>query len=544
MSDDIKQEEVEKVAVALADAVEVEKAEAEKAEAETKKEKFVLTDELREKASQKPVFNILYVGDGDSRLTPFRGESAIRTFSTFYEKHASINYYTANSKRLTTLTISDLRHVNILWIDNLSNFMAAKNLSVIIDQLTDEVHPKWKEELRSLSEKSPEEAEKFANDLRKKRQEKLRIIYALDEFIWEGIVGRMHDIQTVQLMESYMNMADAIVVPTRELLDVLNMYGFVNQYVEIYVIPTAVNIDFFPLFKDFTRRGKAQIEHLREKPNVLIKGLTMPENVQEFIVHNYKTMNITICSVDNVSDHIKGLIGRGKVTHIHHWANPMVNRSNIVTTCAIERDAGYDFVIHTKPDNMKGQLYEITTGDEDILFSIAYGALPICGVDHIGLDDEGNTLMTASGLTFGKDSPHERISKIVTLNQTPSLFNEAFGKCRAKVERRVITDTYIIARYFAVMLGREMSKARAMLAKEAQEKMDKNSEEKNVSAENRKIKDVRNQSSPVKTDTVNSLSEAVVGGLQTTEPLDASAEESPKTEENPENIIKVNFNKE
>lgn len=514
-------------------------------EAEKAKEEFVLTDELREKASLKPTFNILYVGDGDSRLMPFRGESAIRTFANFYEKHANITYYTAGSKRLTNLTVSDLRHVNVLWVDNLSNFMAARNLSVIIDQLTEEIQPGWKEKIRALSEKSPEEAEKFATDLRKKRHEKLRIIYALDEFVWEGVVGRMHDIQTVQLMESYMNMADAIVVPTRELLDVLNMYGFVNQYVEIYVIPTAVNIDFFPLFKDFTRRGKAQIEQLREKPNVLVKGLTMPLNVQEFIINNYKKMNITICSVDNVDDHIRGLISKGKVNHIHHWANPMVNRSNILTTCAIERDAGFDFVIHTKPDNMKGQLYEITTGDEDILFSIAYGALPICGVDHIGLDDDSNTLMTASGLTFGKDSPHERISKIVTLNQTPSLFNEALGKCRAMVERRVITDTYIVARYFAVMLGREMSKARAMLAKEAQEKMDKTSEEKNASVENREIKEVRNQLPPVETEMVTSSpSESVVGGLQTIEASADSSEKTPTTEETPENIIKVNFKKE
>jgi len=493
---------------------------------ETKEEEFVLTDELKEKASQKPTFNILYIGDGDSRLAPFRGESVIRTFSTFYERHANISYYTASSKRLSTLTVSDLRHVNVLWIDNVSNFMAARNLSIIIDQITEEIHPGWKDKIRALSEKNQDEAEKFATEIRKKRHEKLRIIYALDEFVWEGVVGRMHDIQTVQLMESYMNMADAVVVPTAELRDALDIYGFTNPAVELSVIPTSVNVEFFPLYKDFIRRGNAQLDQLRDKPNVLIKGLTMPLNVQEFIMNNYKKMNITICSVDNVDEHIKGLIGRGKISHIYHWANPMVNKSNIVATCAIERDAGYDFVIHTKPDHMKGQLYEITTGDEDILFSIAYGALPICGVDHIGLEDDGNTLMKASGLTFGKESSHKRIAKIINLNQTPSLFNEAFGKCRAKVERRVITDAYIIARYFGVMLGRDVAKARSMLAKETQKKMEQAQEEKKESVENREHKDIRNQHTAEKVD---------VSALENTE--------NTETEEDSANIIEGNFGK-
>ena len=175
---------------------------------------------------------------------------------------------------------------------------------------------------------------------------------------------------------------------------------------------------------------------------------------------------------------------------------------------------------------MKGQLYEITTGDEDILFSIAYGALPICGVDHIGLEDDGNTLMKASGLTFGKESSHKRIAKIINLNQTPSLFNEVFGKCRAKVERRVITDAYIIARYFGVMHGRDVAKARSMLAKETQKKMEQAQEEKKESVENREHKDIRNQHTAEKVD---------VSALENTE--------NTETEEDSANIIEGNFGK-
>ena len=190
-------------------------------------------------------------------------------------------------------------------------------------------------------------------------------------------------------------------------------------------------------------------------------------------------------------DHIKGLIGLGKIQHIHHWANPMVNKSNIVPTYAIERDSGYDFVIHTKPDNMRGQLYEITTGDEDILFSVAYGAIPISGIDHIGFEDDGNTLMKVSGLSFGKDTSHKKIAKIITLNQTPALFNEAFGKCRARVENRITTAPAIVARYYGAMLGRELARARTELGKEAQIKMDKAEQEKADAIENRGHKDIR-----------------------------------------------------
>jgi hypothetical protein len=181
-------------------------------------------------------------------------------------------------------------------------------------------------------------------------------------------------------------------------------------------------------------------------------------------------MQKTICSVDEVNEHILGLLSRKKVNHIYHWANPFVNKKNLMATYAIERDSGFDFVIHTKPDNLKGDMYELTLGDEDILFSISYGAIPICGIEHLGYEDDVQMLAKASGLTFGKDTPAKKIAGIIERYQsTPVLFNEAFNKSRQQVENRIATSPFVISRYFSVMLGKELSKARNALMKEKQQ---------------------------------------------------------------------------
>ena len=189
-------------------------------------------------------------------------------------------------------------------------------------------------------------------------------------------------------------------------------------------------------------------------------------------------MDITLCSVDEVNEHIMGLIARKKINHIYHWANPFVNKRNLMPTYAFERDAGFDFVIHTKPDNLKGDMYELTTGDEDILFSISYGALPICGIEHLGYDKDSQHLAISSGLTFGKDTTAKKIVKIIEKHQTPVLFNESFNKCRQKVENRISTSPFIIARYFNVMLGKELAQARTALSKEKQKEYEEQNKEK------------------------------------------------------------------
>ena len=435
---------------------------------DNKKPEFILTDELRAKAGERPQFNILFIGDKDSHLSPFRGEAMLRTFAEVYHSQANITYMTATSDYLSSMKLSQFDNINILWIDNVSDFHAAQRLNDIQSTLLEEVHPGWRDEVKALQEDSDEEgAIALIRDINKKREEKLKVIYSIDEWIWEGPIGRAHDIQTVQIMETFLNMADGIVTPTQELREAIQYYKFVSDPQKpIYPISSAVNSDFFQLFRDFSRTTGSRAEQLRNKPKVLVKGISVPDNIQQFIVDNYKKMEITICSVGEVNPHLMGLMQSGKVNHIYHWANPFVNKTNINATYAIERDAQYDFVIHTKPDNLVGDLYEIAAGDEDILFSIAYGALPICGVEHLGYDENSGNLSVLCGLTFGKDTNPKKIRQMIDAHMVPVTFNEKFNRCRAIIENRLAVSPLIGARYFSLMLSDDIRQARSVIAAE------------------------------------------------------------------------------
>ena len=92
----------------------------------------IISDELKLKAAQKPNIDILFVSDGDSRLYPIRGESTIKSFVRFYDRITDTSYYTTQSKKLVTITDAELAGINVLWLDNLMDFNAARNLSTVI----------------------------------------------------------------------------------------------------------------------------------------------------------------------------------------------------------------------------------------------------------------------------------------------------------------------------------------------------------------------------------------------------------------------------
>lgn len=456
------------------------------------KSEFQLTDELRELASKRPVFNILYITDGNSRLRPFRGETAIRNFAEFYARHADITYMTAPSSKLAKMTVHDFNDINILWIDNATDYMAARNLSDVHIELLSEIDPNWKETSEKLEAEDKDKALEYVKELSIKRENKLRIIYALDEFIWEGPVGRSHNIQTVQIMETFINISDIVVVPTVELKDMIKYLSsdarsknirplILDETKPIAVIPTAMNSEFSPIYKNFNRDNKTMTQTSLSKPKILIKGLSVPKNVETFILENYRKMDITLSSVDEVNDHILGLMSRGKIKHIYHWANPYVNKSNIIPTYAMERDIGYDFVIHTLPDSLEGNAYEVTTGEEDILFAISYGALPICGIEHIihenvseddRIDIQEGMLGFRAGLTFGKDTSAKKIRSMIEDHTVPVRWNASYNKYRPYVEGRLITSPNIIQGYFVIMLGKQLAMAREAVATEIRLKME------------------------------------------------------------------------
>lgn len=402
--------------------------------------------------TEKKKLNVLFVSDGDSHRGVLRGEGAIKAFARFYERVADITYYSTTSKKLANFTQSDLYDVNVLWLDNIADFGAARNFSDLSDKILEGIEPGWREKAIALASESQDKAEEFIKELNARRQEKIRFIYAIDEFVWEAPVGRSKEVSRVQIMESMMDIADTIVVPNPDLADCITHFKLCRPDANIEVIPSSVSAEFFQVYRNFNRTGNAG--GLRDKPRVLVKGLTIPDNVQEFIMDNHKKMDITVCSVGEVNEHLLGLISRKKVSHIIHWAHPNVNRRTILDTMAIERDSAFDVVIHTKPVTMKGNIYELSTGDEDILFSIASGSIPVCGTEHIGYNDEH--LSNVSGFVFGPETPSKHLKNVVeSVCNVPVKFNEVFNKCRNAIENRLSVAPFVMGRYFAVMTGKK-----------------------------------------------------------------------------------------
>lgn len=432
---------------------------------ETKTE-FILTDALREKASKKPIFNILHVTNEDSRLSVFRGRTALKTFVDFYERQAEMAYMTATSSMLSKMTIDELCRYNILWIDNVSDMNAINNLSKIHYELLSRTEPDWKEKVVGLGE----DGMQYLRDLNEKRANNtIRIIYAIDEFVWEGPVGRAHDINTVKIMESFMEIADVVVVPTATLKEAIQRWFVSDPMKQFAVIPTVANLEFFPLLKNFVRGNRSATQQILAKPKVLVKGTTIPKNVQEFIAYNCSKIDITICSVGELDQHIIGLINTKKVGQIYHWANPHVNRRTMTMTYALERDGSYDFVIHCKPDNVLGDLYEITSDVDDIILTIASGAIPITGLEHIGYD---KTHLAYAGIVFDKDTTAKKLRSIIDDYSLPVRWNEAFTKARNALEHLLITSPQILKLYFMIMCGKDLTLARREIAKEGAAKID------------------------------------------------------------------------
>jgi hypothetical protein len=421
-----------------------------------------MTEAMREKASKKPNFNILYIGDGDSRLMPLRGENMLRTFTEYYSKLANITYLTAPSSKLAEMTVNDLNSVNVIWLDNIRDFNAIRNLQVLQEGVMESIDAGWKAKVAEMEEADRIE---YITELIARRQQKVRVLYAIDEFVWEAPIGRACDVQTVQLIESAMTLSDTIITPNVDLIEAMMVCEFLSKDAETMAIPTAGNSSFFPLHKNFLRKGSAQVSALRDKPNVLIKGMAIPDNVQDFICDNYGNMNITICSIGEVNVHVNGLLARNKVNHSMHWASPVVNQRNLLDTYAMERDAGYDVVIHTKPKELSGAMYELTTGDEDILSTILSGAVPICGTKGIGYGDDH--LSNSSGITFDAQATSKEIKRsIESLTAIPVKFNEVYNKCRSGVQARIANAPGIMGRYYNAMMGRAESEARKVIAAE------------------------------------------------------------------------------
>lgn len=432
---------------------------------------FVLTDELRKMAEKKPVFDIVCVSDRNSVLYPFRVSAIWNEFTEIYKGLADISCVTVSSEAFAKMPTEEIVKHNTIVFDNCCDFYCLKKATETREAVLNGIDPEWKEKISAAGK----DAKKVADELDKKKSRAMRMIYFLDEFVWEAPVGRVRDVQSVQVVEGLLNVSDEMVVPTAELREALTHFGFVGEDRSIAVVPSGVSCSMYPLFRNFAKVGTAT-KQLAEKPKVLVKGLEIPDNVQEFIMNNYKKMDITVCSVGMLNEHLMGLLQTRKIKHIYHWANPTINKVNLITTYAIERDIGFDFVITTKPAALTGKMYELCLGEEDIVQAVAYGALPICGVDD--LEPDAEHVSKAAGLTFGASTTAKEIRKMIEDNIVAVRWNESYNKYRSRIEMLNLSSPQLLSMYFGVFLGKELSLARNALAKELKAQQEANVGEK------------------------------------------------------------------
>ncbi len=474
--------------------------------------KKLIADGIAANLASKPKFNILYVGDETSRLAYCRGITAMQEFKHFYGNLADISLTIIDSKTFIR-ACPDMAFYNILWIDNVSNRMFMASLEEKVNAVMDKLAPDWRkdaERIKKDSEPDRKAYEDFQAEVDKKVQElgddeeaiekylesiqeklddlkakgtvyeqyvadaneyramTLRVVYALDEFVWEAPAGRQRTIVDAMTVQETMQMADEVVVPNSELAGAIKELKLVTEYTDVLVIPTFMNEYFYPINKITNRM--ASLSKMINKPKILVKGTSIPKNVQNFIIHGYDKYDITICTVGELDDRLMKLLTTPKdpkhpekgacVRNMIHWANPYVNPRNMQKTIAIERDAAFDFTILTGPDDYDNDIYNITMTDTDALIAIASGSVAIACIDDAGFR-KGTHVCLDTGLTFGKDTKVDDIKGMFIKWSICTNWDTAYEKQKQYlIGRRLVSAPNVMGGFFNAMLGRKFSLAR------------------------------------------------------------------------------------
>ena len=419
---------------------------------------------------KKLEFHILLVSDGNSRLSTLRGAAALEYFKNVYRTLADVT--------LTTMTSNgylreqpDLHKYNVLWMDNVNN---PRFIHTVSEQLAAYENEICGGEME-IPEKADEEAlEKESEQRRIMRNLNLRVIYALDEFVWDAPAGRQVNMFTVRMVEDAMIVADEIVVPTADMMYTIKQVGLVPPEKDVVVINTFVNDIMYPLHRVFER--SSHYATAIRRPKILIKGTQIPTNVQQFILLNNVTKDykITISSVGELSKDIYKKMQRPadgsepEITTIQHWASPVVDYNNFSANMAVERDVGFDFVITTVSKDLDNSPYELSNADTDNILAVAEGAVTIAGVKGTSFT-ANNHICVASGLTFSNEDRPEAIKALIEKWRICVNWDEAYKTQRELLNKKTIGSEQIIGGYFHAMLGRTLSDAYAAKLKSAVE---------------------------------------------------------------------------
>ena len=380
-------------------------------------------------APDRRAINIIYVDGESSHLGHFRGKAALSHFETNWRRMSNVQTTYTNESAFIDM---DIGSANVIWLDNVRSVGVAKKIEA----------------------------------LKEREGENLRVIYALDELIWEGPAGRATTLNECRVVEMFIATADCLVVSNNTIVQILTQMGLIDDEKEYIIIPTTVGYDFYPTYCEFRKRGLS--DKNKPRATVLVKGVTVPENVQKFIETNYKVFDITVASVGKLSERIMREIESGNIKHIRHWANPDVTARTALAAFAMERDRRYDFTVITKPDDLSAEYYELTTGDEDILFAAASGSVPVGGIDHVGYVED--SLYYASGLVFGADTEPVEIAKIIkSTYKSSTQWNKHMHRVLSAMQDRVSGSPKMLRAYYTALVGTAIVEQETELARKALE---------------------------------------------------------------------------
>ena len=421
-----------------------------------------IEDRINQILESKREFNVLYVTDENSRLSCVRGYNAMQQFKNFYKTIANVTMTTMDSNTFCR-TKPDLSVYSVVWVDNIINKKFNDLMMDMMRSSFDKLAPGWREEAESLKS-NPAEYEKFMAGANEYRSLTLRVIYSLDEFVWDAPAARNKTIIEAKIVADCLDYADTVVVPNNELRTALVQLQLVPEDKDVVIIPTFVSSQFYPTHKVFLKSNTSST--VIRRPKILVKGTEIPQNVQNFIIHGIDEYDFTISTVSELDPRLMELLrprdkkGTAPVRHVMHWANPYVTAANMAETMAMERDAGFDFVILTEPANVEDDIYNITDTDTDALLAISSGSVVFAQIAEANFGP-GIHLCNESGkdFVFNQQTKARELQALIERWRITVNWDDAYTKQRTLLEHRLVSDPQVLAGYFHSMLGRRVSEA-------------------------------------------------------------------------------------
>ena len=410
---------------------------------------------IEDKVKVKAAVDIIHVNDGDSRLFGGRFNEDFAHLCPFYDTLCTFNHITMTSSMFIDLYSKlAINKETVVILDNIKNpavFEVVQKMkfssfqNTVGDTVLDTAYDKNDTEKVSAEKEAKNDAIRKVN---------FRVIYILDELVWDGVGGRGKTIFEARVIEDLLQMADTIIVPTSELKHALIDIGFVpeTRANDVTILPFTVSPQTYQVYAvNQARTYSATLS----KPKILVKGAVLPQNVIEFIVAKHKKYNFTICSGSEFPEDLMLLLANGDVRHIVHYTAPNVNFKNITNTYLDERDGRYDFVIHCS----NTLNYDLASGDIDPMLSVACGSIAFACVRKDWFKPETH-LCVKTGTSFTPQATYNQIDNMISHACVTVEWNKLYNEQRGAIEGKISDKAVAMARLFAVLIGTEMVKKR------------------------------------------------------------------------------------